>query len=85
MSGKLEEEISYAFGHRIQANIRRNEKNHKLAMRAPLYRSYMSGPRCNCIDIPTVNIRGSSFHYIIMNFYVIVDSRSVAIEKKNSK
>ena len=29
----------------------------------------MSGPHCNCIDIPTVNIRGPSFHNIIMNFY----------------
>ena len=50
-------------------NRRRSEKNHRFAMMAPLYCSRMSGPHCNCIDIPTVNIRGSSFHNIIMSFY----------------
>ena len=48
---------------------RRNKKNYKFAMMAPLYWSRMSGPYCNCIDIPTVNMREPSFHNIIMSFY----------------
>ena len=47
---------------------RRNEKNQKFVMMAPLCRSRMSGPHCNYTDIPTVNIRGPSFHNIIMSF-----------------
>ena len=31
-------------------------------MIAPLYWSRLSRPHCNCIDIPTVDIRGPSFH-----------------------
>ena len=50
-------------------NRRRNKKNHKFAMMAPLYPSYLSGPYCNCIDIPTVTMRGHNFHSIIMSFY----------------
>ena len=46
---------------------RTNEKNHKFTMMALL--SNMSGPHCNCIDIPIVNIRGPSFHNIMMSFY----------------
>ena len=38
-------------------------------MMAPLYCSGMSGPHCDYIDIPTVNIRGPSFRKIIMSFY----------------
>ena len=38
-------------------------------MMAPLLLSRMSGPHCKYIDIPTVNIRGPSFHNITMNFY----------------
>ena len=48
---------------------RRNEKNHKFAMMAPLYLSCMSWPHCNGIDMPRVNIRGHSFNNIIMSFY----------------
>ena len=38
-------------------------------MMVPLYWLLMSGPHCNYIDIPTVSIRGPSFHNIIMSFY----------------
>ena len=37
-------------------------------MMAPLHWSHISGPHCNYIDIPTFNIRGPSFHNIIMSF-----------------
>ena len=47
------------------------KKNQEFAMMAPLYWSHMSRPHCNYIDIPTVDIRGPSFHNrsIIMSFY----------------
>ena len=38
-------------------------------MMAHFFRSHMSGPHSNCIETPTVNIRGPSFHNIIMSFY----------------
>ena len=37
-------------------------------MMAPLYWLRMSGFHYNYIDIPTVNIRGPSFQYIIISF-----------------
>ena len=40
---------------------RRNEENHKFAMMAHLYFSCVSGPHCNCIEIPTVNITLGDF------------------------
>ena len=46
-----------------------NMWNHKFMMMNPLYWSRMSGPHCNCIDIPTVNTRWPSFHNTIMSFY----------------
>ena len=45
-------------------NRRRNEENSKFMIMAPFYWSRMSGPHCNCIDIPTVNIREPSFYNI---------------------
>ena len=38
-------------------------------MMTSFYWSRMSGPHCNYIDTPIVDIRGPSFHTIIMSFY----------------
>ena len=55
----------YNFQYGRQSQFRwRNEKNNKFVIMAPLYCSRISGPHCNCIDIPTVNVGGPSFHNI---------------------